>query len=810
MSTQEKIDSIKQKITQVNQERTARGKKLYILNPTLSEAEIQVFENQHHIQLPEEYRAFLLQVGNGNQETYSRGINRLEDSIKFHYLDEEYLDLQMPFPFTEAIGREIIEEMHYQFYPAEKVRQIVDTIPNERLCGCLLLNYEGWGSSHTALVVSGSERGRVWLVDDLYHLFYTGQGDKISTFSFLDWLIDDLDDEFNLSGLEQIKSANYLIVKYLDLQGESQNWQKEIKLEDIFKCTNLEFLDLSRNYNLQALPDDIGKLQNLIELKFSGGSLKKLPDAICNLKNLEILELSYQSFRTLPAKIGNLTQLKRLSLYWNSHLRRLPKSFAQLKELAYLDLGYCENLDLRQVLPLLGQLPKLKKLSFRVSEIPEEIQFLTNIESLSIVKEYGNENVILSDKIGTLTQLKSLSLIDCGLTQAPNWITQLINLEYLILGENPFKTLPKNIGNLLIIKYIHLKNTQLSKLPPSFSQLQNLSEIEIGDCPKLDLKNALPILGKLLKIKQLYIDTKKEIPKEIGSLIHLPELILSLDSKKERAIPLEIRYLQNLDFLKIETYGKLILPPEISELKKLEILRIEAKKLQLPDNFGDLENLIEIDFSDCELTHLPVNFGQLKNLEILYLEGNPELDLKDTFEKIAQLSKLKKLRVSAKNLPPEIGLCTQLEHLEIYNHPKYKNYNIPLTLPTEIGNLTNLKHLDLEENHLKEIPETIGNLKKLQYLALNENQLTELPTSICWLVNLRELYLFQNKLTVLPYYIGNLQELVFLDIADNQFVRLPNGFIKLFRLRTLYLKNNPWGDIAEDLENLPSLKETDL
>jgi Leucine-rich repeat (LRR) protein len=603
---QNKIDFIKQKIAQVNQEREARGKKLYILNPPLSEAQIQVFENQHFIQLPEEYRAFLLQVGNGNQETYSRSINRLEDSIKFHYLDEEYLDLKTPFPFTEALGREIISEMTYQAYPAEKVRQILHTIPDKRLCGCLLLNYEGWGSSHTALVVSGSERGRVWLVDELYHPFYARQGKEICTFSFLDWVIDYLDNYIKPSAIEEIKSGNYLAIKYLDLAGEAQTWQKEIKLEDIFKCTKLEFLDLSRNHNLQELSDDIGKLQNLTELNFNGGSLKKLPDTICNLKNLEILEISYQSLRTLPAKIGNLTQLKRLSLYWNSQLRRLPQSFAQLKTLRYLSLDYCENLNLSQVLPLLGQLPNLKHLSFRVKEIPEEIQFLKNIESLHIEKEYGQETVILSDKIGTLSQLKNLYLNNCGLMQIPNWITQLENLEYLSLENNPFESLPQSIGNLLKIKYINLSKTQLTKFPISFSQLANLRKIDLENCPKLNLKNAFLVLGKLLKIKKLYIDTTQVIPKEVANLTHLEELILILDSKKTRAIPLEIKQLHNLEFLRIVTYGPLILPKEINELKKLEILRVEAKKIHLADSLNGLENLVELNLSDCDLTHLPI------------------------------------------------------------------------------------------------------------------------------------------------------------------------------------------------------------
>ena len=182
MQVQLKISHIHQKIKRVNLQRKALGQKLYTLNPTLTESEIQNFENQHDIILPEEYRAFLLQIGNGNQEEYEKGIKPLFEADKFNKNDEECLDLKTPFPFTGEVGLEIIRENIYRYYPAKRVRDILDENNINRLAGCLLINYEGWGSSHIALIISGEQRAKVWHVDDLYHPFYTRKGN-----SFIGW-----------------------------------------------------------------------------------------------------------------------------------------------------------------------------------------------------------------------------------------------------------------------------------------------------------------------------------------------------------------------------------------------------------------------------------------------------------------------------------------------------------------------------------------------------------------------------------------------------------------------------------------------
>lgn len=769
-----KIQSIFDKIALINTKRKEEGKKPYILNPTLSEQEIIDFEKKYKIQLPEEYKVFLLHIGNGNQEENHRHVSHLNESVKYHYAYPTTLPAHLPFPFTQAMGVEIIEDNIYRFYPAEKVRNILDSSQKGDLQGCLILNYEGWGSSHTALVVTGESKGFVWQVEDMYHPFYTRKGKKIIFYTFLDWLSYNLDMELSVSNLKLIQDKQYAKVINLDLSGESQTWQEEIHFEEISKCSNLESLTLSRNYRIQELPVQIANLQNLNTFIMNGGCLKQLPKEFCTLQNLEVLELAYQSLQKLPKDIGQLQALKKVSLYWNSSLRRLPKSFSKLKNLTYLSLGHCENLNLSQTLPIIGELPHIKSLSLETATIPKEIIFLKNIEDLSIRKLYGEESVEISPYLQYLTHLKSLYLNESGLKEVPDWISKLKNLEVLLLGQNPFKTLPKSIGALSNLRYLSLENTKIKRLPKTLIKLQKLEEIELRYVPNLQLQNIFEIISKLPKMKTVHsISIATKFPSKIEEMPYLEELVIDSYYRRKQVVPDSISNIGNLSFLRLAFSSHLELSEGFTKLSKLEILRIEAKKLLLPENFGELQNLKELQISKCNLEYLPKTFDKLKNLETLYLEGNLHLDLKDTLKKLSKLPKLRFLRITAKELPAEIGLCTQLEKLEIYNHSQYKYYRVPLVLPNEIGNLLNLKYLDLEENHLTSIPKSIGNLKELRYLALNENKLRELPIEICNLENLQELYLFKNKLTNLLKELDKLKNLHHLDISENPLKSIP-------------------------------------
>lgn len=76
----------------------------YRMNPTLSEAEVRAFEEEHSVRLPEDYRQFLQRVGNGGAgPDYGLfKLGEMDDGFDFGPFDHFIGDLSEPFPHTQA------------------------------------------------------------------------------------------------------------------------------------------------------------------------------------------------------------------------------------------------------------------------------------------------------------------------------------------------------------------------------------------------------------------------------------------------------------------------------------------------------------------------------------------------------------------------------------------------------------------------------------------------------------------------------------------------------------------------------------
>lgn len=137
----EKVSTI---IERIQQKLNIAGKKI---DPPLPLSEIEKFEHIHQIVLPEEYREFLLKVGNGGEGPPQYGLLPLGKAL--NGLD----DLSKPFPF--------IEEWVWES----------ESNPNEELIkkvghGRLILGDEGC-ARYWALIVNGPQRGFMWDLADV-------------------------------------------------------------------------------------------------------------------------------------------------------------------------------------------------------------------------------------------------------------------------------------------------------------------------------------------------------------------------------------------------------------------------------------------------------------------------------------------------------------------------------------------------------------------------------------------------------------------------------------------------------------------
>ena len=107
--------------------------------------------------------------------------------------------------------------------------------------------------------------------------------------------------------------------------------------------TALEALYCNSN-RLVAVPDSIGKLRALRELRLSdnrlgapGVCLGALPEEFGSLRSLRVLWLARNSLSTVPDAVCRLSGLEELDLAGNA-LVALPKAIAKLRHLTSLDL----------------------------------------------------------------------------------------------------------------------------------------------------------------------------------------------------------------------------------------------------------------------------------------------------------------------------------------------------------------------------------------------------------------------------------------------------------------------------------------
>lgn len=194
MKFEEQISRIKNKLDRLkesDQDHEVFGSDVhkYNLNPTKTEEELKKFEADNLITLPEEYRAFLLNVGNGGAGPYY-GLEPLENGREVDLDDmngNDLIDLSKPFQFTQHWNVEF-EEMDDDNFEAVEHQKIENYYDNKFINGLLRISNFGCGVSMN-IVVNGMEKGNIW-VDDRANesgLFPDPYFDIKDKITFLDW-----------------------------------------------------------------------------------------------------------------------------------------------------------------------------------------------------------------------------------------------------------------------------------------------------------------------------------------------------------------------------------------------------------------------------------------------------------------------------------------------------------------------------------------------------------------------------------------------------------------------------------------------
>lgn len=228
------------------------------------------------------------------------------------------------------------------------------------------------------------------------------------------------------------------------------------------------------------------------------------------------------------------------------------------------------------------------------------------------------------------------------------------------------------------------------------------------------------------------------------------------------------------------------LPKEIGQMVNLTELILDNHELtELPEEIGQLENLQQLYIRNNSLTQLPKNIGQLSNLIFLDMSHNPLEHFPEEILACKNLRVLEGKQCGIKALPDGFG---QLKHL----HTIDLGYNQLETLPQTFGNLLNLKELALNHNCLHKLPVFFTRFTHLKSLDLSKNHLKRLPERFAQLTSLMDLNLSSNQLNHWYFEARTLFNLRWLDLRDNQITHLSPSTIGLLAgLQQLLIDDNP-------------------
>lgn len=241
-------------------------------------------------------------------------------------------------------------------------------------------------------------------------------------------------------------------------------------------------------------------------------------------------------------------------------------------------------------------------------------------------------------------------------------------------------------------------------------------------------------------------------------------------------------------------------PHGVIILKNLKKLHITGYKLDtIPDNIGEMENLQDLSFRDCNnIRSVSHNIGHLRKLKRLDLCRTRMNSVPNFILYMPMLEVLNLDNNNIEEIPDQIDNLKNLTELNLGMNPI-------AYLPDSFSNLNKLTDLNLTLDPIIEhLPDNFGDLINLRTIKLNNienirhqlknvwarNKLRNLPASFAKLGQLKELDIYALKIKELPDDIGNLTNLVSLRVEKTYLESLPDSLFDLKKLRHLDIKEN--------------------
>ncbi|PPR86971.1 hypothetical protein GOBAR_AA33717 [Gossypium barbadense] len=443
----------------------------------------------------------------------------------------------------------------------------------------------------------------------------------------------------------------------------------------LYNCSKLQTLDLSQNYFVGPIPDEIDRLSALVYLDVGANNFSgNIPASIGRLPELQTLYMYQTQFNgTFPKEIGNLSNLEVLGLAYNDFIpMKIPQEFGQLTKLSFLWMTFT-NL---------------------IGEIPKSFNNLTNLQHLDLAR--NNLEGPIPSRLFSLKNLTHVYLFKNKLSED---FGKLQYLDFLSLFSNRLTgELPTSIGLLPALRDFRVFHNNLTGIfPPEFGLHSKLEGFEVSENQfSGQLPENLCAGGVLQGVVAYTNQLSGQVPKSLGNCPTLRTFQLQ-NNNFSGEIPQGIWTTFNLSSLMLSNNsfsGKL--PSQLAwNLSRVEISDNKFSG-EIPVTIATWTNLVVFQASNNLFSgKIPKEITYLSDLTTLLLDGND----------------------FSGELPSEIISWRSLTTLDVSNN------KLSGEIPAAIGSLPNLLNLDLSENQFSGgIPPGVGDMR-LTSLNLSSNQL---------------------------------------------------------------------------------------
>ena len=224
-------------------------------------------------------------------------------------------------------------------------------------------------------------------------------------------------------------------------------------------------------HNLDSIPADIAKLENLTDLTIVRFSKSKLPSVLWTLSKLKSLRILECPIIELSPEIGKLRNLQALHLM-GSQVKSLPTEIGSLKSLETLDLHANQLNSLPDSICLLGLLSDLGVSDNQLKSLPNQLEKLTLLEAIDLS---GNQLELLPPEITKLQKLELLDVHHNQLKDLPIGLNKMQSLYTLHAGFNLYSKLPFDFHSfpklkMVILDLQRVPNRQIEQLTNTSSQ----------------------------------------------------------------------------------------------------------------------------------------------------------------------------------------------------------------------------------------------------------------------------------------------------------------------------------------------------